>query len=82
MGMGKSVEDEVCESEWIQPALSRDQWLQPVNTVIKCFYSIPCQSVPAPVPALWNKTHQNHKNLWLYTAVVLLMMGANSIRNM
>jgi hypothetical protein len=41
-----------------------------------------CQSVPAPVPALWNKTHQNHKNLWLYTAVVLLMMGANSIRNM
>jgi hypothetical protein len=22
------------------------------------------------------------KNLWLYTAVVLLMMGANSIRNM
>jgi hypothetical protein len=32
--------------------------------------------VPAPVPALWTKTHQNHKNLWLYTAAVLLMMDA------
>jgi hypothetical protein len=31
---------------------------------------------------LYGIKHQNHKNLWLYTAVVLLMMGENSIRNM
>jgi hypothetical protein len=38
MGIGISLEDAVCG--WIQLALSRDQWLQLVNTAIKLFGSI------------------------------------------
>jgi hypothetical protein len=44
----------------------------------------PCLSVKVSQTGTCSNgiTHQTIQNLWLYAAVVLLMMGANSTRNM
>jgi hypothetical protein len=40
-----------------------------------------CKGVPNQYLLQWNNTPKPH-NLWLYVAVVFLMMGANSTQNM
>jgi hypothetical protein len=55
-----------------------------VHCQLQAVCNWPCLSekgVPNQYLLQWNNT-PNHTNIWLYAAVVLLMMGANSTRNM
>jgi hypothetical protein len=50
-----------------------------LSTIIYRLTVLKCKGVLNQYLLQWNQTIQN---LWLYAAVVLLMMGANSTRNM
>jgi hypothetical protein len=73
----------VCLSVRMQGFCSHwtEQVLVHLSTVRYGLTVLKCKAVPYQYLFQWNNT-PNHTNLWLYAAVVLLMMGANSTRNM